>query len=390
MASRLRRNQQQKREILKVKSNQYEIKNQSEDSAELLLYGIIGDYWDNLDAKDIIQDLNKITSKNITVRIFSNGGSVFAGLAIYNALKAHSANITIKIDSLAASIASVIAMAGTVEMPENAFIMIHNPMGTILGGEAEDMRKTATLLDQIKSSVIGVYADKTGMDETELSNMMTEETWLNANEAKSLGFADKIVDAVDIQNHIDADLFEGFKNTPKRIKRLYNQTKNSAPSGANNKQPEEETIMITLEKLEKEAPELLAQIQADANASGYDLGIEAGQAQERERVTNLLAIENADHDSKIQAVNDGLNVDAAYKLFFEAEQTKREMELENLEKETPDSVGQNGKKKDGETESFMDLVKNHQKKHNCSRTESLKAVAAENPALHASFLEKGE
>ena len=112
-----------------MKTNNYEIRNQSEtDEAELFLYGIVGDYCDELDAGDIVKDLSALNAKQITVRIYSSGGSVFAGLAICNALKAHPAKILVKIDSLAASIASVIAMSGTVEMPENAFMMIHNPI----------------------------------------------------------------------------------------------------------------------------------------------------------------------------------------------------------------------------------------------------------------------
>ena len=123
--------------------NNYEIKNLAgSDEAELLIYGIIGDYWDELDAKDIVQDINSLDVNNITVHIYSDGGSVFAGLAIYNALKRHSADIKVVIDSLAASIASVIAMAGKVYMPENSFMMIHNPWGMNVG-DADDMAKMA-------------------------------------------------------------------------------------------------------------------------------------------------------------------------------------------------------------------------------------------------------
>ena len=118
--------------------NQFEVRNQADDTAELLLYGIIGDYWEDLDAKDVIMAIRGIDAKAITVKIHSEGGSVFAGLAIYNALMDHPAAILVHIDALAASVASVIAMAGdVVEMPGNAFLMIHNPWVMAVGDEKE-------------------------------------------------------------------------------------------------------------------------------------------------------------------------------------------------------------------------------------------------------------
>ena len=215
------------------KINNYKINNQAgNDTAELLLYGIIGDYWDEMDAKDIVEDLRALEVKNIIVRIYSDGGSVFAGLAIYNALKNHAANITVIIDSLAASIASVIAMAGRVEMPENAFMMIHNPSGGAWG-EASVMKKMAEILDKIKSSLVGVYKEKTGLVEEKIAALMDDETWLTAKEAVTLGFADQVTGLSDAQNFQKiVNQLSNYKNVPASLKELArNKQQQTDPPG---------------------------------------------------------------------------------------------------------------------------------------------------------------
>jgi len=165
----------------------------------------------------------------------------------------------------------------------------------------------------------------------------------------------------------------------------------AAPEGAEHKPHKEEEIMkFTLENLKKEAPELLAQIQTDAKAAGHDEGLQAGIDQERARVTELMAIEDADAAAQAKAIAYGFDVDAAYKLFFEAEKAKRAEDLKSLENGTPESVGQSGKKAgqgDGKAD-FMATVAEYQKENKCSRTDALQAVAVAKPELHAAFLEK--
>ena len=160
-----------------------------------------------------------------------------------------------------------------------------------------------------------------------------------------------------------------------------------APSGAEYKPKEkEERMEYTMGAIEKDAPELLAEIQTAAKAEGHDAGVE----QERTRVNSLLAIDDADPDAKAKAIGDGVSVDAAYKMFFEAEKGKKAEELAALAVDTPEGVGQSGKvaKVDG-TEGFMAAVTAHQKENKCTRTQALKAVASEKPELHAAFLGKG-
>lgn len=130
----------------------------------------------------------------VEVNINSNGGDVFAASEIYTLLSQHSDRVTVNIQGLAASAASVIAMAGdVVHISPTAQIMIHKAW-TIADGNADDMAHTSEFLDGIDDSIMNAYVAKTGLDKSELSNMMAKETWLTANQAVDYGFADDVMD----------------------------------------------------------------------------------------------------------------------------------------------------------------------------------------------------
>ncbi|HEM6373047.1 TPA: Clp protease ClpP [Streptococcus suis] len=130
---------------------------------------------------------------DITLWINSPGGDVFAAAQIYNMLMDYKGDVHVVIDGLAASAASVIAMAGTtVSMSPVAMMMIHNPW-TVAQGEAKDMQKVIEMLGEIKESIINAYELRTGMSRTKLSHLMDSESWFNAKKAVELGFADKIL-----------------------------------------------------------------------------------------------------------------------------------------------------------------------------------------------------
>ncbi|EOH87236.1 ATP-dependent Clp protease subunit [Enterococcus asini ATCC 700915] len=134
---------------------------------------------------------------NITVWINSPGGDCVAAAQIYNMLKEYSGDVVVKIDGLAASAASVIAMAGDkVVMSPVAMMMIHNP-STVAFGEKVDMQKAIAMLDEVKESIINAYEIKTGMSRTKLAHMMDAETWMDAHSALDLGFTDEIIGKVD-------------------------------------------------------------------------------------------------------------------------------------------------------------------------------------------------
>ena len=163
--------------------------------AEILLYGVVGEdgAWDEVTSKTFAEELKQNEeAKVIRVRINSPGGDVFAGQAIYSMLKRCKSKVIIYIDGLAASIASLIAMAGdTVIMPKNSMMMIHKPW-SFTAGNASEMREQANTLDKVEESMLGAYVDKTGLDVEEIKTMLANETWLTAAEALEKGFCDEI------------------------------------------------------------------------------------------------------------------------------------------------------------------------------------------------------
>lgn len=174
------------------------IKNQDESGSEmrtLFLNGEISDetwYGDEVSPK-LFKDELGAGNGPITVWINSPGGDVFAAAQIYNMLMDYPYDVTVKIDGLAASAASVIAMAGTtVEMSPVAMMMIHNP-ATIAIGDSEEMKKAVKMLDEVKESIMNAYEIKTGLARDKISKLMDAESWFNAKKAVELGFADKIL-----------------------------------------------------------------------------------------------------------------------------------------------------------------------------------------------------
>lgn len=167
----------------------------------LVLNGEISDetwFGDEVTPKLFKADLDKCQG-DIAVWINSPGGDVFAAAQIYNMLMDYPHNVTVKIDGLAASAASVIAMAGTeVQMSPVAMMMIHNPMTVAIGDSAE-MQKAIAMLDEVKESIMNAYEIKTGLTRAKISHLMDAESWFNAKKAVELGFADKILFSDDAE-----------------------------------------------------------------------------------------------------------------------------------------------------------------------------------------------
>lgn len=194
----------------------YEIKAKGPSLAEVYIYDEIGAF--GVSAKSFADDLKAYpNARQIQLRINSPGGSVFDGNAIYNQLKQHPAKITAHIDGLAASMASVIAMAADhIVMPENALMMIHNPW-TMAVGDAEQLRKDADVLDKVKTTLIGAYG-RSSMSEEEITAIMDAETWLTAEQALEMGFADEIQEEMQMAASANFPLLNKFEKTPELIK----------------------------------------------------------------------------------------------------------------------------------------------------------------------------
>lgn len=197
----------------------FAVKNAKEDSADLYFYDVIGDSWVGSDAATVVKEIAAMKQKKLNVHINSPGGSVFDGAAIYNALVNHPAEVTVYVDGLAASIASIIALAGKkVVMAENAMFMIHNPW-TWLSGDAKELRRQADILDQVGETLITTYASRTGKDRETIRAAMDAETWFSAKEAKEWGLATEVVEALPLAACVPAEVAAAlsFRNTPTAV-----------------------------------------------------------------------------------------------------------------------------------------------------------------------------
>lgn len=181
----------------------YNLKADAGKTPVLSIFDDIGAY--GVSAKSFLNDLRTVTTDEVDVEINSPGGDVFAGLAIYNGLRASGKKINVKVLGLAASAASLVAMAGdTIEMPENAFMMIHNPWGFAMGG-ADEMRNTADVLDKIGTSLASTYAKRTGKTDQEITALLDAETWMTAQEAVDAGFATSVTAALAVKASYSED-----------------------------------------------------------------------------------------------------------------------------------------------------------------------------------------
>lgn len=233
------------------------VKNEETSETELIFNGPISDetWWGDEITPSLFRDELAKVSGNLTVWLNSPGGDCFAASQIYTMLRNHKGRITVKIDGIAASAASVVAMAGDETfIAPTAMLMIHNPM-TFAAGNKADMEKAIAVLDEVKESIINAYARKTALSRNKISKLMDNETWMNAEKALQLGFADGI---------------------------LFDETKKSVP----NEEPDE----IGAEEPEKDAVSMLYSVSKIRNSflqkvSAKPSGIPVEQLEKR---LNLL------------------------------------------------------------------------------------------------------
>jgi ATP-dependent Clp protease protease subunit len=202
----------------KAKSSGYRMAARN-GKGEIYLYGVIGDtfFSEGVTATQFSKDLKALGDvKEIDVRINSEGGDVFQGRTIYTLLKEHKAKTTVHVDGLAASIASLIAMAGDeILMAEGSFMMIHNPW-TFAIGDANEMRRTADLLDTIAGTMIDTYAERSGAKRDDIVKWCNAETWMTAAETVERGFADKMSEPMKVAASVSMP--RAFKNLPAHLR----------------------------------------------------------------------------------------------------------------------------------------------------------------------------
>lgn len=260
-------------------------------NAELLVYGEIDEWWGEVRSRDFAEQLQAITSDEIDVRINSDGGSVFTAQAIYSSLKRHPAKINVYIDGIAASAATIIAMAGDrIIMPENAMMMVHNPM-TGAYGNAEDMREVADILDKVAETLIAVYRSKTGLDDDKIKELLSKDTYLTAAECLDLGLVDEVTSALKIsasRKNSGDYVVNGLTIEADRYKRLPEAWRNDVEctKAVEPKKPEtKEVTSMTLDDFKAQHPELFQAV------------VDSAVQQERERIKAIEEMTMQGHEA---------------------------------------------------------------------------------------------
>ena len=279
-----------------IDMNWYNIKNLSENKTEIVIYDEIGQW--GIDSKAFIEEIKEISTENILLRINSPGGSVIDGLAIHDAIKRAPQKITAQIEGLAASIASIIALAADeVTMSQNSLFMIHNVWGGETGG-AKDMRKAADLMEKMGDRLVNIYVSKTGKDESEVRNWMDEETWFTAEEALAAGFIDYVEEPIALAAKFDINKLN-YKNTSivvdmfksnKKLFKMENQfeeLKNFISDLFNKKTKVDEAEIVNVLEIEEVAAKI-SELETAINASEEN-NTELSAALE-ERESNIVAL----------------------------------------------------------------------------------------------------
>ena len=241
------------------------ITNKGGGKAEICLYDEIDAFF-GVGAKEFKKQLDALGEVDeITLRINSPGGSVWEGMTVLAMLNAHPAKIITRVEGLAASMASVVAMAGdAIEMPENAFMMIHNP-ADIAWGDAEEIRKTAEILDQVKDALVNIYARRTGRTATEIAAWMDDETWMDGPTCKERGFCTAVLPAVTIAASLAPNR---FTKTPAGLV-LPAPISPPVPKGKSMSETDNKPVAASLKQLKAACPGadekfLVAQLDAEA------------------------------------------------------------------------------------------------------------------------------
>lgn len=230
-------------------NNLLQVKNQTETSVDLYFYGdIVSSWWGAYDDTDQYPEsvknfLDDVKDKDLNIYINSGGGSVFAGMAIYNMLKRHNGFKTVYVDGLAASISSVIALVGDkVVIPSNAYLMIHKPWCGV-AGNSKDLREQADILDKIEEGILNVYQDslKEGIDIETIKDMVDKETWLTGLEASNY-FNIETSDLVDAVACV-SDFYDRYNKVPEKV----SNSVTSDLNGLKNSKNEKEALLMELD-----------------------------------------------------------------------------------------------------------------------------------------------
>ena len=329
--------------------------------AKISIHDEIGLY--GVDAKSFMAELDSLNGvEEINLSIHSPGGDVIEGWAMYNKLVEHPAHVTAKVEGFAGSMASVILMAADwIVVPENAFIMIHNPWAMV-GGDAQDMIDMADSLLKIQKAIVTAYATRTGLDEEEVEEYMDRETWMNGIEAAEKGFADEVTKAFKAAACADTWRDKLPKNLPKGLLFGTPKTEDEQPAQEILKQPEiktQENNITMSEPIKADEPKVSIKdaLAADKprrdeiTAIGARFGVDESEIKNAiENGVELSAFKDSvinnfvapEPEINADALQDSARVNAVeaknYSLFKAINQHVNEGRLDGLEKEVQDEL----------------------------------------------------
>ena len=337
--------------------------------AEITIYDVIDRYY-GISAKSIYDKLKELGEiKNIVVRLNSNGGSIIEGTAIYNLLKQNAAKVTVKIDGLAASMASIVAMAGDkIEIGEGAYLMIHDPLGIAFGG-SEEMRDMADLLDKMRDQLVGIYARRTGQSEDQIKEWMKAETWMTAAEAVENHFADRSVAGLQAAAMAPVGLFE---HPPQAL--IGERHNNGDEIMAETTVPKP----ATWQELKNCCPG------ADAEFLGKQMDVQATvDNASKAWMGELQRRSEADAKARKEAE------DAKAEAEKQAAEAKAEAEKAKAKKPGVDVLGGGGGKEAGEGDPLAEFetAVDEKMKTGLSKPDAIRAVVKGNPELHAAYVQ---
>lgn len=268
------------------------------------LFGYVGASkdWGGFNEKEFLAEFRKIPADNaLDISINSFGGSVFTALSIYNLLKTHTGEITIRVDGTAMSAATIITSVpkAKVVMPKGAMMMIHKPM-SIADGNADDFKKAAEDLEKIERNILDIYAEKTGKTADEIKPYVDAETYFTAAEAVDFGLADEMDESATVENVANGDVLDlnGLKVAAEMFGGApdgFFKHKQAEQKSAITNQAKQEVKPMTLEKLKAEHPEIVEAIRNEAKAEM----VKEGADNERARIKAIEEIAVAGHEELV-------------------------------------------------------------------------------------------
>ena len=374
-----------------------EVKAAADESAEVRIYDSIGSgfFEDGVTAKafaDALSGMSKV--KTINVRINSPGGAVFEGLAIYNTLKNHPAKKIVHVDGMAASIASVVAMAGDeIRIAKNGFVMVHEP-SSYARGKSTDLRRIADMMDKVKNQMVDIYVERTGQPKADIEQMVSAETWMDSTEAKAKGFATDIGPKVTVAASFD---LSQFSNAPDDLKAMLVASAGQVPV-----QNKEATVMS---QDQKPVPATVAELKALPQVTSEFIVAKPVPA----TVAELKALPQVTSEFIVAQIEAGatfVQAQSAWMAKLAEKVTASNAEVEQLKaKAALPGVQALGSKAGATTEeaepdaveAFDKLVQNELSKlpvrnnprYDLQRRQiAVKNAVAKDPALHAKYIEQ--